>query len=384
MESRKPKRILLFYLKTGGGHISGARALAGYINREYDPQEVEAIPVDGVPPGSKSRRALLETGYRMVGSRYAWLWPIVYELSRIPLMQGIQSRILARWLRGHIAQQIQEHEATKLVVLHFLLVEPVTQALRMLGREIPVVTVVMDPFSVHSFWFRRREVPLIVFSELARDYAMRKYRIPGQNIYTMPVVLREEFNAPLGEAARADVRRQLEIPRDAPVTLFAGGGDGIPHAERYLEEALRAELPGTLIVVCGNNHELAEKCRETAADYPGVGTRLRIHGFVNNMYELMNIADVVVSKAGPASIMEILMLRKPLIIVQYMYGQEKGNVDFVTQSGVGSYIRSPRKAIARIQQLLNDPQEMEEIHARIDRLGLENGTAAVARHLVEI
>ena len=69
--------------------------------------------------------------------------------------------------------------------------------------------------------------------------------------------------------------------------------------------------------------------------YPDV--RIHVYGFVDFVYELINISDAVITKGGPATVMEILQLNKIPVISSYIWEQEKGNVELVTQSNVGFY-----------------------------------------------
>ena len=102
--------------------------------------------------------------------------------------------------------------------------------------------------------------------------------------------------------------------------------------------------------------------------------RINIYGFIDFMFELMNVADVIVSKGGPATVMEALMLEKPLIVSQYVYGQERGNLDFVKQNRVGFFASTPAEIVAQIGRIVADPQMYEEYKERIRSLALRNGT----------
>ena len=109
-----------------------------------------------------------------------------------------------------------------------------------------------------------------------------------------------------------------------------------------------------------------------ASIYPKKKTM--VFGFVDFMFELMNIADVVVSKGGPATMMEALILEKPLIITQYIYGQERGNVEFLVHNRVGFYVKKPRHMVKTVSELFNNPETYKMIKKRLARVQIENGT----------
>ena len=74
-----------------------------------------------------------------------------------------------------------------------------------------------------------------------------------------------------------------------------------------------------------------------------------IYGFVDNMPELMHAADLLVTKAGPGTISEALIAGLPMILADFIPGQETGNVQFVEENGVGRYVPDA-EAIADLVQ----------------------------------
>ena len=55
-------------------------------------------------------------------------------------------------------------------------------------------------------------------------------------------------------------------------------------------------------------------------------------------YELIDIADAVISKPGGATVTECLELQKYMILIPGVGGQEKYNAKFVKQNAYGIYL----------------------------------------------
>jgi len=66
-------------------------------------------------------------------------------------------------------------------------------------------------------------------------------------------------------------------------------------------------------VVCGKNEELYASLTELLEGH-SKAKQFEIIGFSKQVYELMNIADVVLCKAGPATVFEVISQGKPMII----------------------------------------------------------------------
>jgi hypothetical protein len=62
-----------------------------------------------------------------------------------------------------------------------------------------------------------------------------------------------------------------------------------------------------------------------------------------------------------------------LIITQYIYGQEKGNMRFVVDNGwlLPDHARPGRRGVERI---FSEPERLERLKANIERATLRNGT----------
>ena len=99
------------------------------------------------------------------------------------------------------------------------------------------------------------------------------------------------------------------------------------------------------------------------------------------MPELMNIADCVITKGGPAMVMQALSIGKPLIISTYVRGQEFGNMMYVVQNKAGWYLPDARAIVKKTKEIFSDDTELKKIEERINRLGIKNGLNAIAEFI---
>jgi UDP-N-acetylglucosamine:LPS N-acetylglucosamine transferase len=374
------QKILFLYLKTGGGHLSAAKALSGEI-KEYFDDEAEAVIVDAVPPDAGFRRDLLEKGYGIMVNENPWMWKLTYNLSRLTPFVWSEMQMVYYGLRTHIRSEIKKHKPDKIVFLHFLLVDATLRILEEEGWDhIKHMSIVLDPYTAHPIWYYRRDNPLIAFSHRVKNYAVNRFGYDPDMIAVYPLLLKKEFEKRVPKDKIPALKEKYGFDPKKRLTLFAGGGDGIRSGEDFLEQALKQNLQGEVAFVCGKNKHLKEACEHIVHRY-GAET-VKVYGFVNFMYDLMSIADVVVTKGGPATVMETLMLHKPLMLVFYVYGQEQGNVDYVVQKKVGQYNSSPKSAIKTIASWLEDPHNFEKMQKRIDKLGLSNGTFPIVDHIL--
>ena len=108
------------------------------------------------------------------------------------------------------------------------------------------------------------------------------------------------------------------------------------------------------------------------------GGRLRVLGFVDNMSDWLRCADVVIAKAGPATIAEAACCGAPLLLTSHLPGQEKGNAHFVAVAGAG--LRAPRRwqLLRDLGELRRNPAALTAMRTASAGLGRPGAAAGVA------
>jgi len=101
------------------------------------------------------------------------------------------------------------------------------------------------------------------------------------------------------------------------------------------------------------------------------------------MPELIKKSDIVLTKAGPASIMESLFLGKPLLIYDYMSGQESGNVAFVVENNLGTFIKKI-KHLPDLVERINRVQFQNDFRKRLRSLNLSRGNEQIISDIQEL
>ena len=96
----------------------------------------------------------------------------------------------------------------------------------------------------------------------------------------------------------------------------------------------------------------------------------------------MNSSDIVISKCGASTFMEILLSQKIPIINSYLWEQEKGNVEFIVDNDLGFYEKSTKKIAKIVKKLLEKPDLMDELKHNIKSMKLKNGNTEIANFII--
>lgn len=373
------QKYFLCYLKTGGGHLAPARSIAKYLTKNRS-AAIEPVLIDGLELASPFARFIIEDGYRILQARAKWYFELIYALNKFPPI-GIGNVQLANvFIKPFIRKRILEERPAKIAILHFLLIEPIYSVLEELGLDIPVVTMVTDPFTAHPMWFKREQKRFVVFSERLKEYCVTKRKVPEQKLNVFPFIIDEKFSSPLSGSEIRTIKERFGFAHDKKIILIIGGGDGIPHGKFILQQLLGAALDVEIAIVCGKNKQLYNDAADLQRRYPA----LKVFAFVDFVYELLNASDIVITKCGASTIMEILMMKKIPIINDYLWEQELGNMEFVRDNRLGIFERNIQKLPSIIRELISSETMYAMFRQNIETMNLRNGTRDVAEFLVSL
>lgn len=101
---------------------------------------------------------------------------------------------------------------------------------------------------------------------------------------------------------------------------------------------------------------------------------------MRNVYELYRAADVFITKAGPNSVLDCVLMNTPVIIDYYPHPIEKATKKlFVDKYGCGEYIKSPKKIRKRVEEFIDNPSLLSEYAENTKNFNKEcNGADEIA------
>lgn len=348
------KKYLLLYLKTGAGHFKAANIIAKTLDGSPS-RGVKPFLIDGFFRTNQFVRKLIENGYRFLQAKAKWVYSLLYALNKITCIAQFSTFLISIFIKPHLKSLIQQIRPDRILVFHFFLNKPVYDSVAEIKLNIPIITIVTDPFTPALIWFLQKDQNFIVFSKKAKKYSIEQQKIPEKKVHVFPVILDQKFKNNISYEEIMDLKRKYCFPIDKKLLVIIGGGDGIPKGKRLLKVLLKANLDISIAFVCGRDDDLEMTANRLVEKYQ---TRnIRIFGYIDFVFELISCSDLIITKAGPAIIMETLMLKKIPIVNTYLWEQEKGNVEFIKNKNLGIYEKNLKKIPGLIQNILNNQQK---------------------------
>jgi 1,2-diacylglycerol 3-beta-galactosyltransferase len=340
-------RLLFLIADTGGGH----RAAATAVERQLDAARPGGFEIAILDPFTSAKPKVIGGTAGLYGpiTRHArWLWGGLYHGTNSRTAVALLETTVLRSVTTAVAGAIERIDPACVVSFHPLLNHISVRAVQSRARRIPVITVITDLVDIHVAWECPDVDAVVVPSPGGLDHC-RRAGIPASRCYDFGLAVDRRFtDLPSDPAGIAAIRERLGLRADAFVVLVCGGADGSGGLVKHARAIAAGPSDVDVVVICGRN----QRARSALAGlHTNAGRPVRVLGYVTNMAEWMRASDVVVSKAGPGTIAEALCCGLPLLLVWYLPGQERGNVEWVVDIGAGRYVPRDEQLVDAVAEL---------------------------------
>lgn len=336
------KKILFLSSEyTGGGHRSITKALCEQLSL-HDP-EIQYKVIDGFMMGNWLLRLPSHT-YDTLAVELPSLWGFIYRMSNP--FRWLVNRAVAWNIKKSFLNQIRTFQPDLIVSVHEIFVGSVIRILKKEGLDIPVISLVADLDNVTNLWADKDVKYIVCPSEEARK-SMLKAGMTSDQLFLTGFPVRQEFCDP-----QLPEPRTWHNPGKKYVSvLLISGSQGSPQVLKIIRSLLKHEEIH-LTIIAGYNTILRKIIEKHFSKY--ISDRLIVYGFIKEIKERMEEADLLVLRASPNVLMEAVNLCKPVIVTGALRGQEEKNPQFVLRNQLGYYCRDMNQLPEMISALLAD------------------------------
>jgi len=157
------------------------------------------------------------------------------------------------------------------------------------------------------------------------------------------------------------------------MVLLVGGGEGMGPLLETARAIAALDCELGLAVVTGRNTRLRQELQKFDWEIPTF-----LYGFERRMPQLMRAADLIVTKAGPGTIIEAVNSHLPMVLYSRLPGQEDGNVDYVMDNGLGVWAPGPRQSALAVRRWLRSPGLLEDATQRCRQIARPDAADRIA------
>jgi len=318
------KKILFVSCSAGAGHKRAADALHLTCKQLYP--HINSEHIDIIEYSDWLIKKSVASGYNFLVKHAPELFGLLYDagdfsktaeiLNSFSLLLKINTRRLNKF--------VMDYDPDIIICTHFL----ATAFLKEFAKKIPLDMLITD-YELNKIMLN----PSVRFffapnKDVAADLTQHKKKSFATGIPVHPEFKKEKD---LNISAA-----HFKLNTNIPTILLMTGGGGLTDSSKIMLNLTKNIANANIVAIAGkNNKKLFDKLSK--ALHPN-NLYSKIIEFTDRIDELMKLADVIITKPGGLTVTECLFLKKPLLLISPIPGQEKANIEFVEKNNYGRHI----------------------------------------------
>ena len=381
LEKLPPKDNIRIYLVHGshtGGHRSAAESLKAAMD-ELPHVEAEVInALDYSGKGLKNAQVgATQFAIDHMKDLRGWCFEQSHKGNPIMYWLGNLGMKIKGFFSKKFLTKIKEEKPDAIIATH----SPMNSMLsswKTAGKiDTPLLSTVTD-FSTHRMW-SQKGVDHYYTASAAAAKDLERFKVNGDKISVTGIPIKPSFSE-VSSIAPAKMKEKLGLDPHKPVVLLMGGSLGYGPYEELSSEFEKLDSPLQIVAICGKNKdklEILEKKKDTMKQ------KLVPLGFIKNVNEYMQAADVIISKPGGLTASEIFAMKKPMIMLEPMPGLEEISATAIQKLGVAFMEKTPEGAAKFAGKLITTPSLMKDVHEKLNKVGHPDSSYAVAEDVLK-
>ena len=346
------QRILFLYLTKHSGHYAAAVAIDDAA-RQLDPS-VQTMLLDSFSHTNPVLSKVTLKAYLTILKAAPEIWEFMYDNPEFKERTAKIRELLNRGNSKKLQRVLADFQPDAAVCTQAFACGVIASWKQATGNDSPALVGVLTDFVAHRYWAHEKVDLYIAPSEETKQTLISQ-GVPPERIKAHGLPVGEKFTSPVDKAA---VLKTLGLKPDLPKVLVMGGSLGLGPMKSVIRKLDKLPQPFDIIGVTGKNDELKERLSRK-------GRKLRHHttilGFVENVHELMSIAEMVVTKPGGITAAEALVKQLPMIIINPIPGQEAKNTEFLLSQNVAVEAGNANDVMLYVDEFFRNPEKLRRM-----------------------
>lgn len=361
------KKIVILYAALGGGHFKAAEAIKNYILENKPNCSVEML--DALKYTNKAVDKIIISSYLNMARYSPELWGNIYKLSAKQYSVANFSNAVQRLLSLKLVKYLNEQKPDIIISTHPFITE-MCAILKKKNQVNSKLNVIITDYASHRFWELKPEfIDNYFVANNEIKYKMGFNGIDLNKIHVTGIPVSPAF---LKEYDKEKIYEEFGLDKNKKTVLIFGGGEyGLSNVKTFYKGLIDTDSDIQIVTVAGKR----QKSQKMFADIAnGSNKKVIILGYTTKVPELMNIADLIISKPGGLTTTEIITTHVPFAIINPIPGQEEENAEFLLNNGAAVQIFDAKSTKPFIEHLLTDEIRLENIKQMQAHIAKPNST----------
>lgn len=373
---KKRKKILILTGSVGRGHTTAARAVAEAFEylHGYD-YSVEIVDI--MEMLNSTLNAVSKTYYESSVKYAPGAFKFFYESTNNN--SGQMMKLINQVNYPFVLTKVKkffEEEKPDVVISTFpswnYLASEIWKKYR---RDAKFISIITDSIAVHNSWLIADTDYHIVANKDTAD-VIREYGIPEEKIKILGFPVCLNFMETFEKKERDSVITELGMNPKNFTVLFLPSTQSQRKMVKIIE-GLKELKNLNIIVVTGKEHGA-----KTRVEKKALSQNMKIFGWTERMSDFIRSADLVITKAGGAIVMESIAAGKPMIITSIIPGQEQGNAELIKRYQLGIIDDLKKSAVSDHVSYIRENYDF--FQRKIEKIRKPDAAIKIAQFVTEL
>ena len=374
------RKILIFYGSYGGGHLSAARSIKEYIDKNY--KDTETYLVDCVEYINKTLNKVTTKAYSGMAKNAHWAWKKVYYSAENGPVAKVNDET-QKLMSIKLNKLLQSYDPDLIISTHPFSSHMCAILKKKKKIKAKIATIITD-YAPHSQWLM---YPLyidyffVAHDGMKQDLILRGIKESQVKVTGIPLSNRFLLNY-----NKEKILSDFDLQSNKKTILFFAGGEqgfGKEKVFNMLKSIIEAFPSLQIIAISGKNEKMKQQFDELV-EKTNSNCNVKVLEFTDKIPELMSVSDLVITKPGGLTTTESLASGLPIIVINPIPGQEQENAEFLESEGVAIWIKKDSNIEEELYKILNSPEKLHSMKIKARLLAKKNSTKDICNTLLDI
>jgi len=369
------QRILFLYLTKHSGHYAAAVAVENAARQLNG--KVESMLLDSFSHANPLLSKMTLKAYLAALKTAPEIWEWMYDNPKFQQRTAIIRDLLNRGNSRKMEKILREFNPDVVVCTQAFACGVLAAWKQKTGNRRPALVGVLTDYVAHRYWAHPQVDMYVVPNDATRGTLIAQGVAPERiRVHGIPVS--DRFST---KADKDAVYQSLDLKPGLPMILLMGGSLGLGPMKSVIKKLDQLPQPFYIVAVTGKNEELRERLERRGAK---LRHQMRIFSFVENVNELMDAAELVVTKPGGITTAECLVKRLPMIIINPIPGQEAKNTDLLLAQNVAVEAEKAIDVANLVDGFLRNPELLRAMRESARSLGRPQAARDAATDILSL
>lgn len=374
------KKILIFYGSYGGGHLSAAKTICSYLEKNYE-NDVEIKIVDCIEYINKYINKVSTEAYKELAKKAPWAWKHVYNNSQAGALSHISNT--TNKLMSHKLNSLLQEFKPDLVISTHPFASQMCSLLKQKNKINCKLATILTDYHIHAQWlvlYKNIDYFFVANEQMKLDMISKGVR--DQRIFVTGIPISERF---LKSYNKQEILEKYNLSPDKETILFFAGGEfGLGRSTTYtiLKILIRIFKEVQVIAISGKNKKMNQKFNDLVKSTK-TQNRVKILEYTNDVPELMSISMGVITKAGGLTLTESLVSNLPIAIVNPIPGQEEENAEYLVNNGAAIWVKKGDSVVRVLKYVSRNSEILSKMREKTKQIAKPNSTKDICEILLK-